>query len=107
MSHPPKKSFLFVAALGLISLTLAGCDELRSEMDQGDKVALTQVPAPVKATIEQEAKAGTLKEIEKKTVDGRTAYMADVVVNGKEQGTVIGEDGKVISRGVGEKDDDD
>jgi hypothetical protein len=53
-------------------------------------------------------KGGTLKEIEKTTVDGKTAYAASIVANGKEQMTLVGEDGKLISRwGAVEKDDDD
>lgn len=96
-----------LALLGMLTLTLGGCDNERSEDRQGETVALAQVPAPVKATIEQEAKDGSLKEVEKKTVDGKTVYAADITVNGKEQMTLISEDGKVISRGPAEKDDDD
>ena len=107
MSHLYKKLFFVLAALGLVSLTLVGCDEWRSERGQEEKIALAQVPAPVKAAIEQEAKSGTLKEIEKKTVDGKTSYIASIVVSGKEQETLIGDDGKVISRRASEKDDDD
>lgn len=107
MLHHHKTLFLVVAATGLAVLALVGCDEWRSERGQEETVALAQVPAPVKATIEQEAKVGALKEIEKRTVDGKISYKADIVINGKEQRTVIGEDGKVISRRAGERDDDD
>ena len=81
MPYPHQKLFLVLAALSLISLTLVGCDERRSEQGQEvsvrgpeEKVALAQVPAPVKATIEQVAKGGTLKVIKKGTVDGKTLY---------------------------------
>ncbi|MFL9936078.1 hypothetical protein P0D88_45260 [Paraburkholderia sp. RL18-103-BIB-C] len=107
MSNSPRKLVCALAVLGLISLTLVGCNESRSEQSQLEKVPLTAVPAPVKATIEQEAKAGALKEVEKTTVGGKTAYVAGIVVNGKEQQTLIGEDGKVIRRGAAEADDDD
>lgn len=104
----PRKSWLLaLAVVGLLGLTLFDWDEWRSEKHEEQTVALAQVPAPVKPTIEQEAKLGTLKEVEKTTVDGKTTYAASVVVNGKEQETRIGEDGKVISRGAPEGDGDD
>ena len=40
-------------------------------------------------------------------MDGKTTYTASVVVNGKEQETRIGADGKVIGRGAPEGDHDD
>jgi len=107
MSTHAKMLFFGLAALGLLNLTLFGCDEWRPEKRQEEKVALAQVPAPVKATIEQEAKGGTLKEIERTSAEGKTAYAARIAVNGNEQETVIGEDGKVIRRGAVEEDDDD
>lgn len=114
MPYPHLKLFFVLAASSLISLALVGCDEQRSEQGQEvsvrgpeEKVTLAQVPAPVKATIEQVAKGGSLKVIKRGTVDGKTLYWADVMANGKEQGTVIGEDGTVISQGPVEEDDDD
>jgi hypothetical protein len=107
MANLPKKRFLVLAVLGFLVLTVGGCDDERSENRKGETVALTQVPAPVTAAIEQEAKEGNLKEIEKTTVDGKTAYAASIVANGKERMTRVGEDGKLISRGAVEKDDDD
>ena len=104
---PRKNWVLILVVLGLLGLTLFEWDDWRGEKRQEEKVELAQVPAPVKATIEQEAKAGALKEIEKTVVDGKATYTASVVVNGKEQETRIGEDGKVISRGAQEGGHDD
>lgn len=107
MSKSPIALSVGAVLFGMLGLlTLAGCDE-PSERIRGEKVVLAQVPDPVKVAIELETKNGTLKEIEKKTVKGKTAYEASVIVNGVEQETLIGDDGKVISRRVGEKDDDD
>ena len=102
-----KSWVLALAVLGLLGLTLFAWDEWGPDERKEEKVALAQVPAPVKATIEQEAEGGTLKDIEKTTIDGKTAYTASVVVNGKEKETRIGEDGKIISQGAKERDDDD
>ena len=65
--------FFSVTLLGFVGVTFGGSDDSPSEKRQEEKVALSQVPAPVKATIEQEIKRGTLKEIEKTTVEGKTA----------------------------------
>jgi hypothetical protein len=105
-SHPRKSLLLALVVLGLLALTLFDWDEWWSERHE-QKVALADVPAPVKATIEQVvAQGGTLKEIEKATVDGKTAYTASLVVNGEEQETSIDADGKVIGRSGADKDDD-
>ena len=92
-----------VAVLGLLTLSLAACDDAREEQ----KVAIDQVPPAVKATIEQESKGGTLKEIEKLRQEGKTAYGANIVMNGKEQQSLIAEDGTVIKRGPKEEEHDD
>ena len=99
--------FFGLALLGFLGVTFAGSDESNSEKRREERVALSQVPVPVKTTIEQEIKGGgTLKEIEKTTDEGRTAYAAHIAVNGNEQETLIGEDGKVIRRGPVDDDDD-
>jgi hypothetical protein len=98
-----------VILAGLFILGLTGCEESDEEGHTEQRVAIEQVPAAVRATLEQERKSGTLKEIEKITAEGKTVYAADMVVNGKDQETLIAEDGKIIQRGVrekGEKNDD-
>ena len=102
-----KVLFSLVAVLGILCVALAVSGAFSSERRQEERVTLSQVPAPVRATIEQEIKGGTLKEIEKISDEGKTAYAAHIAVNGNEQETVIGEDGKVIRQGAVEKDDDD
>lgn len=98
--------FLAIVILGLLGLTMVEWDDWGFGSRHEDRVALAQVPPPVRATIEQEAKGGSLKDIERSTLDGKTAYTASVLIHGKEQETRIGEDGKVIDRREGEKDDD-
>jgi hypothetical protein len=68
---------------------------------------LADVPAPVRTTIEQEGKAGTLREIDRTTIAGKTTCAASIVVNSKEQTTRIAEDGTVIGRAAPKEDDDD
>lgn len=74
--------------------------------EDGEKIALAQLPPAVKATIERESQGGTIKETEKLTAGGKTVYGADIIVNGAEQEVVVAEDGTVLQRGMKEKDDD-
>lgn len=93
----PRTSFATLVAL--LAVTLAGCEQ-PVEKSRNDTVGMSQVPQPVQAAIESEAKSGTLKQIEMKIMKGKTAYQASVMVNGEEQKTLIADDGKVISRKV-------
>ncbi len=112
MTGKPKIGYTPVTALvistitGLLILGLTGCDESAEEGHSEQKVAVEQVPAAVRATLEQERQGGTLKELEKVTAEGKTVYAADMVVNGKDREMLIAEDGKVIRRDIKEKDDD-
>lgn len=107
--YTPVTALVIPAIAGLLTLGLTGCDESAEEGHTEQKVTVEQVPAAVRTTLEQERKGGTLKELEKVTAEGKTVYAADMVVNGKDQETLIAEDGKVIRRDVeekGEKDDE-
>ena len=107
MSVRRKLLFFILAAVGLLSATLFGYHEWRSEKRDRENVALAQVPAAVKAVIEHEAQGGTLKHIERTNAEGKPAYAARIAVNGNEEEAVIGEDGKLISRNAVEQNDDD
>lgn len=105
MSTPFRKfSIVAAAALGI---TLGGCEKGFLEKHSEEKIAISQVPAPVKATIEQQSAGGTVKEIEKQTKDGKTFYAASVALNGRNENLLIGEDGKLINKRTGGDDDDD
>jgi hypothetical protein len=63
--------------------------------DVEDEIALTEVPAPVKARIDgATAGGGTIKELVSVTVDGRiVGYEATIVKNGKTKGIEMNPDG--------------
>jgi hypothetical protein len=96
-----------VVVMALSVAGLAACDAVTDRGEQGEKVAINQVPPAVKATIEQETKGGAVKDIKKLSQDGKTVYGADIVKNGNERESLIAEDGTVIKRGVRKVDDDD
>jgi uncharacterized membrane protein YkoI len=61
-------------------------------------VALSEVPAAVKATLGRETNGGQVTESEKEMKDGKTVYSFDAKVDGKEWDIVIAEDGALISK---------
>jgi len=83
-------------------------DEARDE-HVGQRVSIDQVPPAVKATIEQESRGGTVKEIDKlpQPEDGKSVYSAEILISGKEQEALISEDGRVLVRRAHRKDEDD
>lgn len=74
--------------------------------EEGEKIALAQLPPAVRTAIERESQGGTIKETVKITEGGKTVYGADIVVNGAEQEVIVAEDGTVLQRGKKEDDDD-
>jgi hypothetical protein len=76
---------------------LAGC---ASHGQAGGEVAvaLSDVPAAVRATLDREAAGGKVTEVERETKHGRTVYSADVTVNGQEWDVTVGEDGTLLSK---------
>lgn len=60
-----------------------------------DEIALTDLPAPVKAKVDQAtASGGTIKELVSVTVDGKiVGYEASIVKNGKTKGIEMNPDG--------------
>ncbi len=61
-------------------------------------VALKDVPAAVRATLEKEAAGGKITEVEKEVKDGKTIYSADIESGGKAWDVAVGEDGKLLSK---------
>ena len=70
------------------------------------KVAMTELPAAVQKTIQDNLGGGTVTETEKETKDGKTYYEAQVKKSGGDKVEIkVAEDGSLI--GVGKEDDDD
>jgi uncharacterized membrane protein YkoI len=63
------------------------------------KMTLDQVPAPVKATLEREAKGGTIGEVTMESKKGKTFYEGQIhQTNGKDRYIHVASDGKVLKR---------
>jgi uncharacterized membrane protein YkoI len=101
----------FIVATALFGITaLAGTglvytDEEASESEQ--KIAITEMPTAVQKTIQDNLAGGTVTETAKETKEGRTYYEAKVQESGGEEIEIkVDPDGKLISAGKEEEDDD-
>ena len=64
------------------------------------KMSLDQLPAPVKATLEKEAKGGSIGDVSmEKDKKGRTSYEAEIhTPKGKDRYVHVSEAGKILKR---------
>ncbi len=86
----------FAMTLGTAWMPAASAADKERHDEQ--KVSLDQVPQPVKATFEKEAKGGTIGDVTKESEKGKTFYEAQITRDGKEQYVHVREDGKVLKR---------
>jgi uncharacterized membrane protein YkoI len=72
----------------------------KTERTETQKMSMEQLPAPVKATLEKEAKGGTVGDVSmEKDSKGRTYYEAEIhTPKGKDRYVHVSEDGKVLKR---------
>jgi hypothetical protein len=90
-------------ATGLLALWLGASVSGRVLADEahekGEKVSMADLPAPVKATFDKQAKGGEVEEVYKDTKNGKTVYRGEIVKNGKGTDLEVSESGKILHRG--------
>jgi hypothetical protein len=84
------RSLLAATGLGLASAVFA------ADQAPAPTVDVTQLPAPVQATLKQEG--GRIDRVEQKTESGQTFYNATLSKAGKNYSVRVGSDGKVMER---------
>ena len=95
-----------VIGLGAIGALLYGGED-QEENEHKQKVAMTELPAAVQKTIQDNLAGGTVAETAKVTEEGRTYYEAEVRKSGGEQVEIkVAEDGSLIGIGKEEEDND-
>lgn len=102
-----KWSIALVVLLGAALCLALAVVSFADKCEKEETVTLDQLPAAVRATLENEAKGGTIDEIEKETEDGKVVYEAEITKNGKTYEVEIAEDGTLISSEADDDDDDD
>ena len=95
-------------AVGLVCLVAvpAVSDEGKPEVTK-KKIGLDDCPKAVKDTIVKEAGDNKVKEVEEITEGDQKTYEASWMAGGKEVEIVVAADGKLLSRKVEDKDEDD
>jgi len=63
-----------------------------------EKVTLDELPAAVRATVEEETAGGEIKKLEKETEGGKTFYEVKFKKDGKKHEVEINPDGSVLKR---------
>jgi len=108
------RSWIALLFTSAAALALAGCANNEMWGKHGDdderneqQVNMDQVPAAVKATLTKEASGGQIQEVEKMTWKGRTAYEADVMMDGKKWEVTVREDGQLLRKMLDEETDDE
>ncbi len=67
-----------------------------------ERVRLEDVPAPVRATIEREARGGSVYKVEREREHGKTYYEAEIKKADREVELKVAGDGTVRSRRAGD-----
>lgn len=93
--------------LSVLGIGLVGAMAVWAAEKEGkeEKVTIDQVPAAVKATIMKMAEGGKVAEIVRETEDGKTTYEAAVEKGGNEYEVKVAEDGSLIAREAGDKEE--
>ena len=95
-----------VIGLGAIGALLYGGED-QEENEHKQKVAMTELPAAVQKTIQDNLGGGTVTETAKETEGGKTYYDAEVGKSDGEKVEIkVAEDGTLISLGKEEEDND-
>jgi len=61
-------------------------------------VSVSELPGPVRATLDRETAGGTITESERETKGGKIVYSFDAEVGGKQWDIAIAEDGTLLSK---------
>jgi uncharacterized membrane protein YkoI len=99
------KTIFATAIIGVTALVGVVFAEKEGKENE-QKIALTDMPAAVQKTIQDNLGGGTVTETAKETEKGKTVYQAHVKKSGGEEVEIkVAEDGKLI--GVGKEDDEE
>ncbi len=91
-----------------VSIVLSGCGRGAPDRASGETVALEQVPAPVRTTIERQRQGGHVETIQRRAKNGRSLYVVTIAQGDQEQRLILADDGKLVSsRPAGDDEEDD
>jgi uncharacterized membrane protein YkoI len=98
------KWIVAAALAGAMMAPTARADEGKDQGASQQKMTIDDLPAPVKATVQKEAKGKQVGSISKMEKEGKTVYEVELMSGGKSQQLSIAANGKVLERkGADEK----
>jgi hypothetical protein len=98
---------LATAIIGFTAIASLAYAE-NEENDNQQKIAMSDMPAAVQKTIQDNLNGGTITETAKETEGGNTVYEAYAKTSGGEEVEIkVAEDGSLVGIGKEEKDEDD
>jgi hypothetical protein len=93
------RHFVVVILATAAFLSTAGVAPLYAAPPTSDQsVTMDQLPAAAKATVEREAKGGTVARVTQETAKGKTYYEVEIQKDGKDRYVHVAPDGKVLKR---------
>lgn len=100
---------MLFSALLAGTLVAGGCASSHAEREDEDevKMAIADVPAPVRETLTREAKNNAITTVDRETDDGKTIYEADVMLDGKNWEIKVDPAGKLLSKKIDNEAEDD
>lgn len=98
---------IMFTAVALLGVALGGCDKGLLSKHSAQGLTLSQLPAPVKATLERQSGGADVTDIERRTQGGKAVYRASIIRNGVEQRVAVAEDGAPLGTVKDDDDDDD
>jgi hypothetical protein len=98
-------------AIAIATLGLTGCATNHgkdNEEDEKNEVTVTmdQLPAPVKATMQQEAFGSAITDISKEDHEGKTVYEGDAMIDGKNYEINVLDDGTLLKKKLDDEKDE-
>ncbi len=95
-----KKHILVLSTLaGALALGLTVAPGV-ANADDDETLKLTDLPAPVRTTVQREVKQGTITDIEKDQENGNVVYEVEFTDGGKNWEIDVAPDGKLLQRHV-------
>lgn len=96
-----KKHILILSTLGtgLLALGLTVAPGV-AHADDDEDLKLTELPAPVRTTVQREVKQGAITDIEKDQENGNVVYEVEFTDAGKNWEIDVAPDGKLLQRHV-------
>lgn len=102
-----KNANVWILGLMVLCLCTAKVSLAEENEKEGDKIALDQVPADVKAAAEKSVPGFAATSAEKETKNGAVVYELKGTANGKTIEVKVGADGKVSTSKEGDDDKDE